>query len=311
MDIAIAHSLLDALRDDRCIFGYSGLFPDEHSARLIELGEAALKDHEASASVRGRLGYVMVEAYQNIVRHRVMPSGMSPWGPGRSFFFFRSGHDRQQVFTFNPVSRAQAKKLDRVLTELHGMDNASLKALFMKGIQRARVPGTRGAGLGLIEMVRRAGGRLGWDFSTVDAGHELFALTLELGGTEGMTEDVGELRQLSLEHKAYAFYAGHWSPVVEKTLLDLAEKERPLGEEEHLLRSALVLVVAREVGQAMDGTSPMLFALHGEGRTMLSLGGAMDRVKAVRLKERMSDAWFSFGAMPQGEQVLAMVHVPW
>src|SRR5690606_36999047 len=70
MDIRLARSLIATLGDDRCIFGYSGRFPDEHSPRLIELGESIHCSCGGPPSSKGRLGYVMVEAYQNMVRHQ-------------------------------------------------------------------------------------------------------------------------------------------------------------------------------------------------------------------------------------------------
>ena len=67
----------------------------------------------------------------------------------------------------NPVDKEQAEALRRMMAQLKGRDKAELKELFLAGLQRASRSNTRGAGLGLIEMSRRANGDPGWSLRRV------------------------------------------------------------------------------------------------------------------------------------------------
>lgn len=314
MDIRFAHSFIEALRGDRCIFGYSGYFPDEHSPRLIELGEAVLSGASGTLPVKGRLGYVMVEAYQNIVRHRARPLSLTTWDEGRSMFLLRCHDDGQQVFACNLVTRSQAEKLDTDLADLQGRDNAELKELYLEGIQRTTKPGTRGAGLGLIEMVRRAGGGATWAFRAVDDKHDLFAISLELGTTDGAAalRLEGPLHRLVLGHRIHLFHVGIWTTAIENVLIGLARNEGP--EEGGLPKrgEALEQTVA-EFRSACDLSRPLLFVIHGGDRAVLSMGGTIDRSEVETLRNRLSDprAILRLEDRREGQKLLATVEVPW
>lgn len=314
MDIHFAHSLITALRDDPCVFGYSGLFPDEHSPRLIELGEAVLSGSEGTLPVKGRLGYVMVEAYQNIVRHRSRSVSIAPWGEGRSMFLLRCHTAGQQVFACNLVTRAQAKKLDTDLSDLQGLGNAELKELYLEGIQRTSKPGTRGAGLGLIEMVRRAGGGATWAFNHVDEQHDLFAISLELantGGADALRMD-GPLHRMVLTHRIKLFHVGLWSADIEQVLLDLAVNE---GKDEGADTTGRREVLQRIIGafrSVCDHASPMLLTLHGAEQTLFSLGGMVSGKDEAGLRSRLSEmnAILQVEERPEGDAALATVEFP-
>lgn len=314
MDIHFARSLITALRDDLCIFGYSGLFPDEHSPRLIELGEAVLNGPQGTFPVKGRLGYVMVEAYQNIVRHRSRSVSISPWGKGRSMFLLRCHTAGQQVFACNLVTRAQAKKLDTDLADLQGLDNAGLKELYLEGIQRTSRPGIRGAGLGLIEMVRRAGGGATWAFNHVDEQHDLFAISLELantGGADALRMD-GPLHRMVLSHRIRLFHVGLWSADIEQVLLDLAVNE---GKDEDADATGRREVLQRIIGifrAVCFHSSPMLLTLHGADRTLFSLGGRILKTDEARLRSRLSEVNTTLHVEdgPEGDAVLATAEFP-
>lgn len=314
MDIRFAHSLIQALRGDRCIFGYSGYFPDEHSPRLIELGEAVLSGSTGTVPVKGRLGYVMVEAYQNIVRHRARPLSPASWDQGRSMFLLRCHAAGQQVFACNLVTRPQAEKLDTDLADLQGRDNAELKELYLEGIQRTSTPGTRGAGLGLIEMVRRAGGGATWAFRSVDDKHDLFAISLELGATGGADalRLEGPLHRLVLGHRIRFFHVGIWTSAIENVLLGLARNESTF-EVGHLPGRGEALDRIVEVFRsACDLSSPMLLAVHGGDQAVFSMGGMIDRSGVDKLRSRLSDpaATLRVEDRMEGQKLLATVEIP-
>lgn len=317
MDIRLARSLTSALGGDQCIFGYSGLFPDEHSARLIELGEAVHGSCGTTLSSKGRLGYVLVEAYQNIVRHRAGPTGLPAWGEARSLFLLRCRAQGHELFTRNPVTHAQAHKLERILAELQGKDNEKLKELYIEGIQRTSSPGTRGAGLGLIEMVRRAGGTPRWNFDPLDVEHVLFSLFLELGepdvqAARSFRNDTS-LPRLVAEHEVSFFYAGFWTSEVEAALMELAGVERPVRADDSAKREAKWTQLEKLVLPLVPKGGPVVLVLHGDERPVLSIGGLVDQASAGRAGERSrgSDAGICFGTTSDEGMVPAMVHVPW
>lgn len=311
MDIGFARALFALAGEDASFWGYCGRFPDEHSARLIELGEVSRSPVDPVHASKGRSGYILVEAYQNIIRHQATPSAESPWYQGRSLFLFRTARTgRQRLTTRNPVTTEQAEQLQQALENLARKDAAGLKQLFMEGLLRSTSPGQRGAGLGLIEMTRRAERAPRWSFTPLDADHRLFTFTIEIGGA--FPGDDGDAASLMLEKHLLMAYVGPWSAELGKILLSVSQVEvGPRAGRSSDRESVWGLVSS--VVLPLFADRPVLFALHHGDRPVLSVGGTMSTEQAGGFHSAMqgTDLQFSFGDTAVEGQVLALVHLPW
>lgn len=312
MNIRLARSLIATLGDDPCIFGYSGRFPDEHSPRLIELGEAIHSSCAGPQSAKGRLGYVMVEAYQNMVRHRARIEEAVPHH-AQSLFMLRC-HGRGHVLeTRNPVTHAQQPPLEARLAALRGKDTSELKELFLEGIQRVRPPGMRGAGLGLIEMVRRAGANPTWSFERLNETHALFHLSLELGERDpGKVNDHG-LPGLMWAHEIACCYAGVWSEGIQRALIGLVPEERPARNGDMARAAELATRVADALFATVVPGEPHVLIFHGGEHPALVLGGVVDPGLLNAFMADMQDAGVRVAHGPGLSEgsVLATAHIPW
>lgn len=310
MEIGIARTLLAHAGEGTSYFVYSGRFLDEHTSRLVELVQwLHLPDGDPPVS-KGRLGYLMVEAYQNIVRHRAQGFAGSDWGDGRCLFSLHARPEGQLLCTRNPVTTEQTGPLRQTLENLSGKDAAGLKQLYMESIQRPQDPGQRGAGLGLIEMARRSGHPPQWDFMQLDKDHDLFSFALRTGQTP--IEGSETLHALVLDQRIHLLHAGPWSPGLGKTLIGMAQVEIPPRAGRSSDRESVWGLVSSVVLPLLMEHS-VLFALHGETYPMISVGGILPSREAGGFHAAMqgTDVEFSFGDAPDEGHVLALVHIPW
>ena len=131
MDIGAAHTLARSFSGDRATFLYSGRFHDEHTARLITLSEEVLTGLGDTQKLRGKLAFVMVEAYQNIVRHRFRKEQDDEPDLGRSLFLLRGIADGFAVQTVNRMDAAEADTLQVLMQDLQRLDASELKERFL------------------------------------------------------------------------------------------------------------------------------------------------------------------------------------
>ena len=176
MDLASVHSLYDVLANDRFDLLYSGAFHDEQTASLIALGEDAANSGGHERAHRQRLSFVMVEAYQNIVRHRAKLSGAMDRYAGRCLFMLRCKPDGDEVVAIDPIAENEIGLLKEVLSRIGGSDLKQLKELFLDRLRYGTRTMRGGAGLGLIEMARRSGNGMRHELLPLDHGHRLFVL---------------------------------------------------------------------------------------------------------------------------------------
>ncbi|MCO5275458.1 MAG: DUF6272 family protein [Flavobacteriales bacterium] len=275
MDSRSITPLLSSLDTDAWLFAYGGDFTEDHSARLLEL--ASLAGGQFDGFNAKQAGYVLVEAYQNIIRHRAKLPVSGSCGPGEGLFVFRIDRNGLGVYTGNAVTGSAASELDQALASLRNKDASELKLLFLRGIQQPGSPGQRGAGLGLIEMVRRSGADPKWSFGPMHAGHQWFSLVLEQearprqDSLQALVEE--HLCPWMLGNGVVCLQVAPWSPGLGETLMSMARTEVPLR-----IGTSQSGPATREQGPSAFMSQlavghRMAFLLHGRDRHQLSIGG--------------------------------------
>ncbi|HMQ76887.1 MAG TPA: DUF6272 family protein [Flavobacteriales bacterium] len=230
MEVPHALSLYRALSGGTFALLLGDPFRDAQTARLIELAEAVAERQGLSKAARARLAFVLVEAFQNIIRHRPEAEGIKH----RSGLLFGVVPQGQQVITFNPVADADLPALHRALNGVLGKDADTLKALFLRGLQANAASAKGGAGLGLIEMARRSGRDPGHALEPLEPGMHRFMLQVLLGDAEPLPFDrVAGVCRAQEACRVVAAMLGEPAPALLNALLGLVQESGVGGEPLH------------------------------------------------------------------------------
>jgi hypothetical protein len=76
----------------------------------------------------------------------------------------------------NLVEKADVERLRAKLTRIRDMSKEELKAHYKEQLRAEPEEGSKGAGLGFMEIARRASKPLEFDFTEIDSKHAFFAL---------------------------------------------------------------------------------------------------------------------------------------
>jgi len=270
MDTAPLYPLYDAFAGDRHTFLYSGQFLDAHTARFITLGEGAVGNAEADKPLRARLAFVLVEAYQNVIRHRPTLAPDIAAGGGRSLFLLRNAAGLNEVSTMNPVLRSEADALVADLEGLGALDTGQLKTRYLETLQQEGRTRRGGAGLGLIEMARRSGNTLRHGLSPIDAEHLLFTLCIDVEAAHGSSSTIRDLQQwhrLVVEAGVVLYCKGLHNAVVQASLMRILEQET--ADDATIAGNAVLLarngldVVQQLGGSPANSTLALVYNAHG------------------------------------------------
>ncbi|MCC6401986.1 MAG: hypothetical protein IT227_14580 [Flavobacteriales bacterium] len=282
MEVPHAFSLYRALSGGTFALLLGDPFRDAQTARLIELAEAVSERQGLSKGARARLAFVLVEAFQNIIRHRPPAEGMQQ----RSCFLFGATPQGQQVITCNPVADADLPALRTALHGVLGKDADTLKALFLRGLQANAASAKGGAGLGLIEMARRSGRDLGHALEPLEDGMHRFMLQVLLGDVEPWPFDrVADACRRQEAQQVVAAMVGEPAPSLLNALLGLVQEAGLGGEPLH----ACLLAATQYIDDsAAQRHGPVLLSVHrrGAGGWSVLVGsegpaGEADRLEAI------------------------------
>lgn len=163
--------------NDLIILYYRGVFSDSFSDVLVTLAE-----HESHKSVRKKLNFLMIEVFQNIIRHgKTIDQGNTG-----ECFGVRSIQDGLYIYSSNTIDSDDYEHLLPKLNQINNLDRNELKLLYREILEGQKLSEKGGAGLGLIEMARRSGNPIQFKFENNVADKYQFNYQLDLSAERGV-----------------------------------------------------------------------------------------------------------------------------
>lgn len=170
-----------ALREDISDKGILICFNGPFSHSIIEeIGTAVKKHLEGDAVVKSAVHDVFavyIEQTQN-VRNYVTRKNF----PLQKFFSSIVVIAKQEgayiISSGNVIEKRDVPALLQKLEQVNSLDKEGLKKLYRERLRQELPPGSQGAGIGLIDMARRASGALRYSVNALDNTYDFFSLTV-------------------------------------------------------------------------------------------------------------------------------------
>jgi len=170
------------LERDRLSLIFNGEVTDEITDGIIRITDYNVNNMEELAKMRKRVSFILLECFQNLVRHG-KPEREDKEAPS-ALFATRLVDGSNYVSSINLIDVAEIDRLKEKLTLVNTLEKDKLKALYLEVLNNTEISSKGGAGLGLIEIARRTGRPLGFDFETLDDKVSNFYLSIKLAGQE-------------------------------------------------------------------------------------------------------------------------------
>lgn len=175
--------------DNKEIFIINGLVNDNLTAPLVNLNSESVKKNR---HLLKRLSYFTIECFQNVIRHGhavnkdrlKMTKGM---------FAYINGANSVSVCTSNEVPIEHALSFEEKLKDLKTLSSNELKKLYVETLDTRKISDAGGAGLGLIDILRKTKGKVNFEFTPEINGWSNFMFETTVEGVGFDAENVGTL----------------------------------------------------------------------------------------------------------------------
>ena len=150
------HKLLE---QRRTFFCYSGLLSEDVLSTFSGIVREQMSEMEDDTEITKRVFGIFVEQAQNVIRYskdRIAEGGTGTVAISRA-------EDGFLIEAINPMDHENAEGLQKNLDELKAMDSKELRKAYKQRLREGPPEGSNGAGLGFIEMARKAD-RFEFDF---------------------------------------------------------------------------------------------------------------------------------------------------
>lgn len=164
------YDLHKRLMDENLILVYEGEFTQEITKSVLAMAERNMNVLGEISTIRKKVFNIMIECLQNLVKH----SSKS------SIFMIGKHEDDYIIGSGNPVTKEEAATIAEKINYVNGLNRDELRSLFREIVKIGELSDKGGAGLGFIDMVRKSGEKLLFDFQAVDEDMTFFSLLLRV-----------------------------------------------------------------------------------------------------------------------------------
>jgi len=293
----------DKMMKERLMFIYRGIVTNENSESLLMLLEKEMENSEFGFVGRKRLFMFVLESLQNVSRH----SDRNQYAEMSLVVYSKTGSG-YTVTTGNVIETDKIEDLKAKLEEINKLDSEEIRNVYRQMLSNAEFSSKGGAGLGLIEMAKKTGNKLDYDFIKLDKCFSYFILskTVDSGGI-GMHfygdksafrgKAVAQLERLLAENNVYLIWSGHFSPDVGKEVLSFTETKLSEEDVDSVLRRrvfSILVETLENVAKYSPGLEPeekfgmpvAMIRLNG-GIYSLTTGNLITNDKIASLKEKL------------------------
>ena len=165
-----------SMQQQNIFLAHGGVCNHELNTKIIESVEQRLTLLKERLRVKKRVVNVLMECLGNLANHACSNNDM----------FFNSTVTLSQteedyiIQASNRISKAEKNSLTDKLQKVNSLGNDDLKELYSEVLLRDVRSEKGGAGLGLIDIARKASGKLEYEFTELNDGCSLFTLSINV-----------------------------------------------------------------------------------------------------------------------------------
>ncbi|MDP1745639.1 MAG: SiaB family protein kinase [Bacteroidota bacterium] len=178
MSPELSYWFFNKLENDHFSLIYMGEFDDEITETLMRANIASINE---PAILKKKLSFLMVECFQNIIRHADKPEIINATNNKPKMFLVRNIENAFYISTTNLVENSKSTNLTSKLKSINKFTPEELKADYLDVLEHTGFSEKGGGGLGLIEMARKSDSKLEFDFEYINYFYANFFMQIRLG----------------------------------------------------------------------------------------------------------------------------------
>jgi hypothetical protein len=175
MFLGLVYAFYKTMRNNEISLVYEGEITQEITKIFTAMTERNLEKNAESNTVQRKVFHVMVECLQNISKHA--DSMDEETDEKRGIVMISRDDDNYNIITGNVVKNDKVPEMTKNLDYINSLDKEELTALYKQQMKEGSLSSKGGAGLGFIDMVKKTGSKLIFQFQKLSDDASFFILT--------------------------------------------------------------------------------------------------------------------------------------
>lgn len=162
---------------------YEGEFTQEITKSVLSMAEKNMENFNEELNIKKKVFNVMVECLQNICKHSE-EFGSTNDEFNTAIFMIGKEENEYRITSGNVIYNDKIAYVRQKLEQINSLDKEGLKELYKATLASTELSDKGGAGLGFIDMARKSGQKLEYDFHKMNDEISFFALQSKISRTK-------------------------------------------------------------------------------------------------------------------------------
>jgi len=171
-----AYQMYKTMKTNEINLVYEGEVTQEITKTFTSITEKSLEKSQESNTVQRKVFNVMVECLQNISKHADSIDEDDD-GARRGIVMVSHGETNYSIITGNVIKNDKVPELKANLEHVNSLDKKGLSELFKQQMRDGKISDKGGAGLGFIDIAKKTGSKLSFEFKKLTDDVSFFILT--------------------------------------------------------------------------------------------------------------------------------------
>jgi hypothetical protein len=160
------------------LMAFKGNISGELISNVLEVVESKMDDYNEASKIRKKVYNVLVESLQNLYHHiEVLPEPMQKeFDTKFGIIVVSKDAGRYRISTGNFVTQDKVDVLKNKIDKINSMGKEELKDMYKFILNHQRLSEKGGGGLGLVDIARKTGSQLEYNFEKYNDKYYFFNL---------------------------------------------------------------------------------------------------------------------------------------
>lgn len=179
------YDLYHKMESNKVVLSFKGEVTSELMTSILQIMEQRMDSMNEAPKLKKKVYNVLVECLQNLYHHiDEVPSTVNKNGIDRSAIFMVSlNNNGYSITTGNYILTNRKDIFEERLEQINSLKGEDLKELYKEVLNSDGRSDKGGGGLGMIDIARKTGKKLNYDFAPLNDEYSFFSLNITVEET--------------------------------------------------------------------------------------------------------------------------------
>lgn len=176
------YDFYDKMERNNIMLSFKGNITSDLLTSILQIMESKMDNMQEEPKVKKKVYNVLVECLQNLYHHMdEIPADPEISEQERSaIFMIGKQNNEYTIYTGNYILSQNVEKLKGRLDVVNSMSKDELKEYYKTVLNNGEMSEKGGGGLGMIDIARKSGQKLNYNFVPVDEKNHFFSLNVKI-----------------------------------------------------------------------------------------------------------------------------------